>query len=65
MSKYLIITLIILASLGVLHQRLFTEGGWWSWQQWLHHESLVTVCLSLAGGIVLGEILRRLKWSLH
>lgn len=49
---------IIIGFLGMLHQKLFTEGGWFSWEQFfntLHHETLILLAFALGIGIMIGN----------
>ena len=50
---------ISLAFLGLLHQRLLTEGGWFSWAQFWHHESLIAICLAVGLVFLFQQLKRR------
>ncbi len=51
---------VLIGLLGMLHQRLFTSGGWFSWEQFfntLHHETLILLCFALGIGVLVGRLL--------
>ena len=51
--KWLHLSILSLASVvfGLVHQKLVTSGGWFNWEQFLHHESLIA--MAFVGFIVL------------
>jgi len=40
---YLSILALTLAIFGLVHHRFLTEGGWFNWEQFWHHESLIAM----------------------
>ena len=50
---------VALAVFGLVHQRLSTQAGWFSWEQFLNHEALIVVCLISAAGLLLGKYLNK------
>ncbi len=41
--RYLSILALALAIFGLVHQRFLTEGGWFNWEQFWDHESLIAM----------------------
>lgn len=60
-SKYLSPVFIIIGLTGMVHQRFYTSGGWFSWEQVWHHELFIVMSFAFGAGILLGGILRRRK----
>jgi len=54
MAKIIGLSCILLGVLGILHQKLFTGAGWFNWDQFWHHETLIAICLSLGIGVLFG-----------
>ncbi len=52
-----------LGVLGLVHQKLYTGSGWFSWQQFWHHEPLIVISfisfLMLLTGKYANRILHR------
>jgi len=55
------ISFFTIGLLGMLHQRLLTGGGWFNWSQFWHHEPLIAVAFALGAGVLLAEVLRRVR----
>tara|TARA_R100001530_G_C4284671_1_gene146506 strand:- start:456 stop:668 length:213 start_codon:yes stop_codon:yes gene_type:complete len=51
------IIFIVLGILGLLHQRFFTSGGWWNWNQFWHHEPLIAASIAFGAGWIMGGFL--------
>jgi len=49
------ILFLLLAVFGLIHQKLFTAGGWFDWSQFLHHESLIVLCLGIGIALIIGS----------
>jgi transcriptional regulator GlxA family with amidase domain len=49
----------VLGAFGLLHQRLLTTGGWFNWQQFLHHEPLIFACFVAGVALLIGKYLGR------
>lgn len=41
--------------LGLIHQRFFTAGGWFNWEQFWHHESLIAMCFVVGLALLAGK----------
>ncbi len=48
---YLSVLALMAAIFGLVHQKLFTFGGWFNWEQFWHHEPLIA--MSFVGWITL------------
>ena len=44
------VVFILAGFLGLLHQRLFTSGGWFDLQQVWHHEFLIAIFFAFGAG---------------
>ena len=44
-AKWLYLSMLALmaAIFGLVHQKLFTSGGWFNWEQFWHHEPLIAM----------------------
>ena len=38
----------LLGWFGLFHQRFCTSGGWFDWNQFWHHESLIALCFCVS-----------------
>ena len=47
--------IILIGLLGMIHQKIFTEGGWFSFDQMWHHEWFITIAFCLGIGILIGK----------
>ena len=56
---YLTILSLVLATIGLVHQKLFTPGGWFDWEQFSHHESLIAIALIVCITSLLAHLLER------
>ena len=52
--KYISLILLFIGILGMLHQRYFAHGGWFSLSQMWHHEWFITIAFCLGIGIFIG-----------
>ena len=50
---------ILIGFAGMLHQRIFTSGGWFNWQQVWHHELFIVMAFAFGAGLLIGKLLRR------
>ena len=48
------IVFILAGFIGMLHQKLFTSGGWFSFEQMFHHEWFITIAFALGVGVLIG-----------
>jgi len=56
---YLSIISLVLAAIGLVHQKLFTPGGWFDWKQFSHHESLIAIALIVCITSFIAHLLER------
>jgi len=50
---------LILAILGLVHQKFFTSGGWFNWEQFWHHEPLIAIAFVVSIIILVIYLYRR------
>lgn len=43
---------------GLIHQRLFTVGGWFNWRQFWCHESLIAMCFATGVALLIGRYIK-------
>ena len=56
---YLSIISLVLAILGLVHQKFLTSGGWFNWEQFSHHESLIAIAFIVCITTLLVYLLER------
>jgi len=45
----------LLGVFGLVHQKLYTTGGWFNWEQFWHHEPLIALCFVSAVALFVGK----------
>ncbi len=58
---YLSVLALIAAIFGLVHQKLFTPGGWFNWKQFSHHEPLIAIAMIV--GVTLLIVYLSERWQ--
>jgi len=58
---FLSILSLMAAIFGLVHQKYFILGGWFNWQQFWHHESLIAIAFIV--GITLLIVYLSERWQ--
>jgi len=50
----------ITATLGLMHHYVITNGIWFHWGQFLHHEALIVATVTFGLGLIVGSKLKQI-----